>query len=318
MSDEMFFRKWLEGEMPDDEISRHGRKAFDDENEWAAFRKIIDNSRDLKPPVNKTMEDSWNDLVNKIESRPQPVIRENVTRPFYQRKIVKYLSIAASILIAFALYAVFLANKPTIYTTAKSEIKTITMPDNSVVTLNAESTLSFVKGNWMDNRSVSLEGEAFFDVKKGTKFEVNSEVGKVTVLGTTFNIKARNTHFEVSCFTGKVAVSLLNHPSEKVLSEGLATKIINQKLTDPFDFKRQNTVGWRYGEYYFEKQQLTEVFEEFERQFNVRLKVNADIGSRVYSGYFSKTDMESALELICLPMNLEFEIQDNKTIVIFE
>ena len=68
----------------------------------------------------------------------------------------------------------------------KGEIKTITMPDKSVITLNADSRLSFVEGNWMNNRSVSLEGEAFFDVKKGTKFEVNSEVGKVTVLGYQF------------------------------------------------------------------------------------------------------------------------------------
>lgn len=227
------------------------------------------------------------------------------------------MAIAASLAVIFVVYSILFTKKTTIYKTAKSEIKTITMPDNSVITLNADSRLSFVEGNWMNNRSVSLEGEAFFDVKKGTKFEVNSEVGKVTVLGTSFNVKARKERYEVSCFTGKVAVSLYNDQSEKVLSNGLATKIMNQKLSEPFDFKTKSIAGWKSGEYYFEKQPLTEVFEEFERQFNVRLKINANINDRIYSGYFTKVDKVEALELICLPMNLQFKIQNNNTVIIY-
>ena len=92
---------------------------------------------------------------------------------------------------------------------------------------------------------------------------------------------------------------------------------MNQELSDPFDFKIKSIGGWKFGEYYFEKQPLNEVFEEFERQFNVRLKINADINNRIYSGYFNKVDKVKALELICLPMNLQFEIQNNNTVIIY-
>lgn len=317
MLDETFFRRWLEGEMSDDEVSRIGRKAFDDDKEWYTFKKIVDGSQGLKPPENKTREEAWSHLVTKIDSRPSlPDNPETVIRPLYKKKIVKYLSVAAAIIIIFGVYSIFSTKNPTIYETAMSEIKTITMPDHSLITLNADSKLSFVEGNWTKDRSVSLEGEAFFDVKKGTKFEVNSEVGKVTVLGTSFNVKARKERYEVACFTGKVAVSLFDNQSEKVLSDGLATKIMNRKLLEPFDFKPESIAGWKYGEYYFEKQPLKEVFEEFERQFNLRVKINTDIRGRVYSGYFNKEDKANALELICLPMNLQFAIQ-NDTVIIY-
>ena len=41
MLEETFFRKWLEGEMADDELFRRGRKVFDDDKEWVAFKKQL-------------------------------------------------------------------------------------------------------------------------------------------------------------------------------------------------------------------------------------------------------------------------------------
>ena len=317
MLGETFFRKWLEGSLSDEEIAAEGPKVFKDDKEFATFRKLIDESRGLEIPASQGKEDAWSKLADKIESNPSKAEPETVIVPFYKKPIVKYLSIAASLAIIFIAYATFFTNRPTLYKTAKSEIKTITMPDNSLITLNADSKLSFKSGNWIDNRSVSLEGEAFFEVKKGTEFVVNSEIGKVTVLGTSFNVKARKEGYEVSCFTGEVSVSLFNDKSEKVLLNGFATKIMNQKLSDPFSFKLTNIGGWKSGEYYFDKQPLIDVFQEFERQFDVELKITADVNERIYSGYFNKVEMEKALELICLPMDLQFEIEDNKTIIIY-
>ncbi|MDN5213558.1 FecR domain-containing protein [Fulvivirgaceae bacterium BMA12] len=316
MSGDTFFRKWLEGNLSDEEISSEGPKVFKDDKEFATFKKLIDGSQGLKIPASQGKEDAWSKLVDKIESNPSKAEPGAVVVPFYKKPIFKYLSIAASLAIIFIAYATFFTNNPTTYKTAKSEIKTITMPDNSLITLNADSKLSFKSGNWIDNRSVSLEGEAFFEVKKGTKFVVNSEIGKVTVLGTSFNVKARKEGYEVSCFTGEVSVSLFNDKSEKVLSNGFATKIMNQKLSEPFTFKPTNIAGWKSGEYYFDKQPLIDVFEEFDRQFDVTLKITTDISGRIYSGYFNKVEMEKALELICLPMDLQYEIQDN-TIIIY-
>ena len=58
----------------------------------------------------------------------------------------------------------------------------------------------------MFSRKVSLEGEAFFEVNPGKKFEVVSKFGKTIVLGTSFNIYSRNSSYQVTCMTGKVKV----------------------------------------------------------------------------------------------------------------
>ncbi len=95
--------------------------------------------------------------------------------------------------------------------------KTITIPAGqhshillrimSHVRLNAQTTLSYKPLLWKFSRKVSLEGEAYFEVQKGKKFEVISTNGKTVVLGTSFNIYSRNNNYQVTCVTGKVRVT---------------------------------------------------------------------------------------------------------------
>ena len=73
--------------------------------------------------------------------------------------------------------------------------------------LNSKSTITFNKHNWDTNRTLELNGEAFFDVEKGNTFTVKTSQGNVSVLGTEFNVNASVDFFRVSCYEGKVKVS---------------------------------------------------------------------------------------------------------------
>ncbi|MEM9931461.1 MAG: FecR domain-containing protein, partial [Bacteroidota bacterium] len=81
------------------------------------------------------------------------------------------------------------------------------LPDGSVVYANAVTTLSYSPQEWSSARDVQLKGEAFFEVEKGSNFTVNTPQGTVEVLGTSFNVLAREDIFEVICYTGKVRVT---------------------------------------------------------------------------------------------------------------
>ena len=49
-----------------------------------------------------------------------------------------------------------------------------------------------------DHRSLTLSGEAYFDVQKGNKpFTISTNQGQVTVLGTSFNVRSRADGFEI-------------------------------------------------------------------------------------------------------------------------
>ena len=96
------------------------------------------------------------------------------------------------------------------YTTGANVRKTIVLPDNSVVMLNENSHLSVSKKFDARHRDVSIEGEAFFDIKTDAAhpFMVHTNDYNIRVLGTSFNVKAYpGKAVETGLITGKIEIS---------------------------------------------------------------------------------------------------------------
>ncbi len=72
------------------------------------------------------------------------------------------------------------------------EHRIVELPDHSKVHLNAGSEVGYHPYWWAFSREVQFEGEAYFEVEKGNRFQVESGNGTTTVLGTSFNIYARD------------------------------------------------------------------------------------------------------------------------------
>lgn len=89
------------------------------------------------------------------------------------------------------------------------------LPDGSTVSLNTSSQLEFDPASWATERIVQLRGEAFFDVKRdeNVPFVIQTALGTVEVLGTSFNVLSREDVFAVQCATGMVRVT--TNTSEK-------------------------------------------------------------------------------------------------------
>lgn len=294
-----FIKDWLEGKVSPAELKskKENGDAFVQE-----FDELITRSSKLTVPDSVAKEDAWKKLSGKL-----------VDIPKQEAKVVKLgrwipLSIAASLTLLIIAFFVF--NQATV-TTPMAETKVYILPDGSEVTLNADSRISYSRFNFSGKRTVTLEGEAFFNVTKGNTFTVESEKGAVTVLGTSFNVHTRPSGFEVSCFTGKVNVSSGNHVI--MLTKGLFTKLDNNKLiaAEPFDDKKTT---WRQGDFYFERKPLNSVIDELERQFNVDIQLKGD-GTRLYTGYFSNKNLDEALEMVFKPMSLNYTRETNKITV---
>lgn len=296
-----FIKDWLEGKVSAAELKSRKEKgdAFVEE-----FDELITRSSGLKVPEPVSKEEAWQKLSGKLNQAPQQ-----------EAKVVKLgrwipIGIAASV--ALMIVAFFFAfNKVTI-ATSLAETKVYILPDGSEVTLNADSKIAYSRFGWSGERTVTLEGEAFFQVTKGSPFTVESEKGTVTVLGTSFNVQARQSNFEVSCFTGKVKVASGN--ASVMLTKGLFTKLDNNKLIAAETFDDQKTT-WREGDFYFEGKPLSTVIDELERQFNIEIILSGD-GARLYTGYFSNKNLDEALEMVFKPMSLRYTREtDNKIIV---
>ena len=117
---------------------------------------------------------------------------------------VAMASIAASMIIGWVTLSHF--TNPMVNIRAPyGTITTHVLPDGSTVTLNANATLSYDK-DFSAKRDISLSGEAFFEVKRGSTFTVKTTLGNVEVLGTSFNVIVEEKNFEVICKSGKVLV----------------------------------------------------------------------------------------------------------------
>ncbi|NME68865.1 FecR family protein [Flammeovirga aprica] len=186
----------------------------------------------------------------------------------------------------------------------------VKLPDGSTVNLNAESSISYDKESFTAGRYLSLKGEAFFKVEKGQTFQVNTEMGTVTVLGTSFNILARKKTWVVSCYTGKVAVKD-NDGNQVILTKGQEAVYKNGNFVT--NTHKLSQPDWQRGLFKYSNATLETVFKEIQRQFDVRIIYkNSDIQKLRFSGTISNKSLEQALDIISKSMDINYKI-DNQT-----
>ena len=218
----------------------------------------------------------------------------------------------AAVLVVMLTSAYFLFfNNTKSFETQIAQTKTVTLPDNSEVILNAASKLTFNEKKWADKRALTLEGEAYFKVQKGQTFNVNTTSGVVTVLGTQFNVKERKNYFEVNCYEGLVSVTYNNKTIK--LPPGKTFRVINGTIENVEDFNVQNP-SWIQQESSFNKIPLNQVIAELERQYDIKIKIKDVDTSKLFTGSFTHTDQEIALQAITIPLQLSYKIKGNTII----
>jgi len=272
-----------------------------------AFDETLKHYENFKIPAKYSKDDSWEKFKTVIETPHEKA------PPKTRSLKVFYTSAAAIILLLIGLSLFNYFNANIIITSKNGENKLVVLPDSSTVELNAASTLSYNQFGWKHHRLVILDGEGFFSVKKGKRFEVKTNHGNVVVLGTSFNVFARNENFFVVCKTGKVKVESIN---TVVLTPGLkAFKNKDQKINIENAIVEHET-AWQNGEFWFNNVRLIDVLNELERQFDIKI-VYKDIENRRYTGYFNIKSLQDALTAVCSPMQLKFKNENDKTYIIY-
>jgi ferric-dicitrate binding protein FerR (iron transport regulator) len=234
------------------------------------------------------------------------------TKKQSQHWLKPVMKIAAILALSFSVYY-YTTTLDTKVATLAAQKTSISLPDASQVSINAASTLTYNKKDWKHNRDVTLNGEAYFNVAKGSTFNVSTTAGTVTVLGTQFNVKQRDNYFEVVCYEGSVSVK---HKSNIVTLKPGNSFLIIDGNTIAKEKETSLNPAWINNESYFKSLPFARVISEFERQYNVTINPhNIDL-KQLFTGSFSHDNKELALKSITLPLNLSYSLQNNSTIVI--
>ena len=211
--------------------------------------------------------------------------------------------------------------------TGYGEIKTIILPDSSVVTLNANSSMRMPE-QWSDadGRQVWLEGEAYFQVQKRPstveKFVVHTRQVDVEVLGTRFNVNTRRERAVVSLEEGKVRLSV--HGTDKAVLEKKAGMILrpgqvvvigaDEKASINVDKDVATRSGWTKHAFHFDSTSLGDIAAIVEDTYGYKMEVEDPAMLRVaISGDVRVRNVGEMIEVLEAASHLTMRL-DNKTI----
>ncbi len=294
--DDTLYARYLEGKLTEEEL-----KKLIESGEKEELDRIINASKGMSIPG-----------LNKEAKFEELLTSRNENSPTSTINLRRIMSLAASMAILLGCFYWWNIQSGQVSHNAEyGKLASIHLPDDSEVIMNDGSSIHYDQKNWANSRTLSLTGEAFFNVQSGHSFIVKTKHGQVEVLGTQFNVRAWDNNMHVECYEGKVRVT--NNDEQKDITAQQSINIVNGKMESKAPISHANPL-WTTGISRFYKESISSVFQEIERQYNVQVIMPVD--NRPFSGYFDHNNLSSALSQVCDPMGIKFEIETNNLVKI--
>ncbi len=266
------------------------------------------NSGKLNQNIKIDKAKAWASIQEKIKEEDK-IIPITHKAPAYNSWILR----AAAILIVglFATWFFLKTGKPEmvlVQTTIGS--KTIKLPDNSTIILNENSSLSYPKEFAANERNVSLEGEAFFEITKNPAkpFIIKNKYFDVRVVGTSFNIAAyeKDTTAIVTVVTGTVSFIDKNEYSE-LLTVG-ETGVLNKRRQriEKSTNTDLNFMAWKTKKLEFTNTSFNEVCSSLKKYFSIDITVkDKAILNCTFTGFFEDPKLDDVLKVLEKTLNIK-------------
>ncbi len=321
--------RFLEGSATEEDITILFRWLKEDERNREYFDEVnttFHASVTLNRFTQQKTDDAWLELSGKTNSEKTKIRTLNpFGRPTYKHAFRIAASICFIVVAWFLLSEVLSKTVPQQVTLVKNSIGNntrILLPDSSVVLLNTNSTLEYPSEFGIASREVILKGEAFFDVKKGSKpFVVKTESIRIQVKGTRFNVQAYKSDQTVKTTLeeGKVELQVSGGEEVYTLKPGdqaiLNTNLnkVTLKKVDPSNF-----TAWKEEKLVFDNTPLKDIISKLENRFHVTLSLDTAIAKRErLTMTIERESLEEILDLIVLSSNLRVK-KENDKIILFE
>jgi ferric-dicitrate binding protein FerR (iron transport regulator) len=290
--EEHVLAKWLSGEVSDQQLKD---QVGDDPVE--SYRVILNELESLAAPErDQKRKDEFFKLLDQPKKAPQKS-KILVLRPF---------AVAASLLLLMGL---IVGLQKTTYTSTNS-LQMVVLPDESRVTLEPNSSFSYNKVLYAFRRTLDLKGNAFFEVEKGSDFRVQSELGSVEVLGTSFRVFDRKGIFKVQCFSGTVRVQTDNRQEIITKGEEFGNRLENTRTHD-----LNNHID---AIEHFDNVPLKTVLAELSAIFSIDIQFDASnpLFEEGFSGTINSDDLDLSLNIVMRPFELNYERTQDSIIVL--
>lgn len=188
---------------------------------------------------------------------------------------------------------------------------TIVLPDGTQVWLNSASSLRYPTAFSGNNRTVEMQGQGYFEVKKNAKqpFIVKVNSMEVQVLGTGFDIMAYDDEEELRTTLVSGAVKVKQGGVEKYLKPGEQAAIDNSTgVMSVRNADVQGVVAWKTGFFEFDNANINTILRQLARWYDVEVDTKT-VDKRLFGGRINRnlplTEMLSLLESSGAKFSLE-------------
>lgn len=306
--EENLLKEWLS------ESEQHQATYKETEFLWKAGKTALHNTPDV--------ETAW----AKVKARTQlkevtsgSSSAEGKVRPMYDAWT--YLKVAASLLLfigaGYMARTLWMGNDKLVQLSSGDQKKEVFLPDSSRVWLNKNTTLTYSENYNEQDRNVTLDGEAFFEVKKDKEkpFIVNGKLSRTQVLGTSFNVRSLNGEAsdEVKVVEGKVSFSSRKEENKEqvFLLAGDKAALKESGKIEKAKIQDENFLAWQNDKLAFDNTPLKDVVEDLEEYFNVPVIIqNPDLHTCKFTGTFTKPQIEEIMKVLSVSINLSYSKKD--------
>ena len=203
---------------------------------------------------------------------------------------------------------------------------TFVLEDGTIVKLNADSKLTFPKVFAGHERNVTLEGEAFFDVKRDENrpFIVETKDLTTTVLGTSFNIKSYQEEGESSVAVASGKVKVMKSHDTSILGNQFIllnkNQMVTYNLSDNSITKKESisdeVFSWKDNIIHFNQTDFDFIISTLKRWYGVDFIITS---KNSFEGRFNAKYYDEPLDLVLEGLkgeyNFNYKIEGKKVYI---
>ncbi len=310
--------RYLEGRLQPAEAKALTDRLQSSEEAYKAFLEIREEWLSTHNISNRAAE-AWERLCETIHSketsRRQPVVHKQQHK--YRQLILKGLSYAALVAVTVLstwFIATGMQNRVTepdsIYSfeTRRGEKCSVILPDSSIVRLNSSSVLKLNIASYHNNRTVELDGEAYFMVSSDPEnpFTVTTADYDVIATGTAFNVTDYHqiSNSEVVLVEGSLLIesdagNISLNPGEKA--------VYTNNLLKKGNANQDVSLSWINNEFIFSQISFSELIFRLENWFDIEIFCDKTDFDHTYSGSFKNREtIEQILDALKKYENLTY------------
>mgnify|MGYP000884062322 CR=1 FL=1 len=198
--------------------------------------------------------------------------------------------------------------------------KVIYLEDGTTVWLNSGATLKYPKHFEAGNRTVFLEGEAYFQVHSEAKrpFYVRTANGMIREYGTSFNVDAMTMRTIVTLVEGSISVYANGGAEQNILPGEQAIMSASSQMAQIHKIDVTNTIAWKTGIYRIDNETLEDVALKLQARYGCKVIFQSEnVKGITFSGILNLNHrLTTILSAISFATDVRIRYMDD--VIIFE